>query len=247
MTIFDSSAFNQSLFYPRPDVSPPGAATDHHVDVDGARVHLRVHPAEGARCRLLLFHGNGEVVADYDGAVSAFAQCGAALAVADFRGYGASTGSPTLYSVIADARAVALAMPADLPLVVMGRSLGGMAAHELYAHPLANMIGIVLESTLYDLAGLIRRRGLEVPPGGLTADERARYEPAGKLATGSLPLLLLHGANDTLIPAREATTAHAAAGSADKQLVLVPDRGHNDVSFSRVYWDALAAFVARIS
>jgi alpha-beta hydrolase superfamily lysophospholipase len=247
MSIFDRPAFNESLFYPRRDVSPPGAAADHHVDVGGARVHLRVHPAAGARCRLLLFHGNGEVVADYDAAVTAFAQAGAALAVADFRGYGASTGSPTLHSVIADARAVASAMPADLPLVVMGRSLGGMAAHELYAHPLATMIGVVLESTLYDLAGLIRRRGLEVPRGGLTAEERARYEPAGKLAAGTLPLLVLHGADDTLIPAREAIAAHAAAGSADKELVLVPDRGHNDVSYSRVYWDALAAFVARIA
>lgn len=246
-SIFDRDDFTASLFFPRPDATPPGSATDLAVDVVGAELHVRCHPAPTARCALLLFHGNGEVVADYDGASGRFAACGAALAVADYRGYGKSTGAPTLRTLIADAPAVAAAVrdAMGLPLVVMGRSLGGAAAHALYAQPIADMIGVVLESTFTDLRGLIARRGLRAPD-AFTADETATFDPLPKLAAGRLPLLVLHGERDALIPVGEAATALATAGSAVKQLVTIPGHGHNDLSFADGYWAALAGFVAAL-
>ena len=75
-----------------------------------------------------------------------------------------------------------------------------------------------------------------------TADEAAPFDSKAKLARGTGPLLVLHGAEDTMIAAREAEANAAAARGA--KLVLVPGRGHNDVSLSRVYWDAVAAFIA---
>jgi alpha-beta hydrolase superfamily lysophospholipase len=235
-SIFDSDAFNRALFFPRRDATPapPGA-----VDLVVNGVHVRRHAAPQARCTLLLFHGNGEVVADYDDAAEPFAEAGAALAVAEFRGYGQSTGTPTLRAVIDDARPIAERIAG--PLIVMGRSLGGAAAHELYARPLPHMIGVVLESTFSDLAGLILRRGIVPPP--LTSEERAKFDPLAKLPLGRLPLLLLHGDRDELIVLDEARAALAAAGSADKTLHVVAGHGHNDVSLSATYWRALAAFV----
>jgi alpha-beta hydrolase superfamily lysophospholipase len=242
-SIFDRAAFNEALFFPRGDTSAARAgAVDLMIDVGDARVHVRRHAAPHARCTLLLFHGNGEVVADYDRAASEFAAAGAALAVADYRGYGQSTGAPTLRNVIEDARPIADAIG---PHIVMGRSLGGAAAHELYARPIASMLGVVLESTYSDVAALIRRRGLEAP--ALSDVERAQFDPLVKLPLGTLPLLVLHGERDHLIAAREADATLAAAGGSDKRLVLVPDRGHNDVSLSDVYWRALAEFIARIA
>ena len=243
MSVFDRDAFNSALFYPRRDTSPaPTGAVDLMIDVGGAELHVRRHAAPHARCTLLLFHGNGEVVADYDSAAASFAAAGAALAVADYRGYGKSTGTPTLRNAIADARPIADAIG---PHVVMGRSLGGAAAHELYARPIASMLGVVLESAFSDVAALIRRRGIEPP--ALSADERAMFDPLVKLPLGTLPLLVLHGARDHLIAADEARTTLAKAGGADKQLVLVPEHGHNDVSLSDVYWRALADFIRRVA
>jgi alpha-beta hydrolase superfamily lysophospholipase len=244
VSIFDSNEFNERLFFPRTDASPaPAGATDDMVEVDGARLHVRLHAAPAGAPTLLLFHGNGEVVADYDEAAAQFARAGAALAVMDYRGYGRSTGAATLRTLSSDARRVAERVK---PRIVMGRSLGGLAAHELYARPIAGMTGVVLESALFDLAGLIRRRGL-VPPATFSADERATFEPAIKLALGRLPLLVLHGERDDLIVLAEARAALASAGAADadKTLVVVPARGHNDVSRGDSYWTALAAFVAR--
>ena len=245
MSIFDRDEFTDRLFFPRTDASPPPAgASDRMIEVEGARLHVRVHAPPGTSGTLLLFHGNGEVVADYDGAAARFARAGVALAVMDYRGYGRSTGRPTLRTLIADARRVAEVVR---PRVVMGRSLGGVAAHELYARPTAGMAGVILESALFDLGGLVRRRGL-VPPASLTEEERRTFDPAGKLALGRLPLLVLHGERDNLIAPGEARSALAAAGAAgaDKTLVMVPRRGHNDVSGEDLYWTALAAFVLRI-
>jgi alpha-beta hydrolase superfamily lysophospholipase len=244
VSIFDSDEFTDRLFFPRTDASPPPpGAVDHMVVVGGAQVHVRVHPAAPGAPVLLLFHGNGEVVADYDSAAPRFARAGVALAIADYRGYGQSTGAATLRHLIADARPVAEAVQ---PRFVMGRSLGGLAAHELYARPLAAMQAVVLESALFDLDGLIRRRGL-TPPTRFTDDERGSFEPATKLALGRLPLLLLHGEDDDLIIPGEARSALAAAGTtaADKSLVIVSGRGHNDISGGDIYWSALADFVAR--
>jgi alpha-beta hydrolase superfamily lysophospholipase len=245
VSIFDSDEFNDRLFVPRDDASPPPPwAHDRMIDVEGAQLHVRVHDAPAGRGTLLLFHGNGEVVADYDGAAEKFARVGVGLAVMDYRGYGQSTGTPSLRTMISDARVVAEAVR---PQLVMGRSLGGLAAHELYARPVAALEGIVLESALFDLVGLIRRRGLE-PPERFTDEERATFEPAAKLVLGRLPLLVLHGERDELIAPSEAMSALATAGSTagDKALVIVPRRGHNDVSLEDSYWSALAGFVAQV-
>ncbi|HEX4421710.1 MAG TPA: alpha/beta fold hydrolase [Kofleriaceae bacterium] len=246
-SIFDRDAFTEALFFPRTDASaPPPGAVDRFAEVDGARIHVRCYAARGARCTLLVFHGNGEVVADYDDAADRFAAIGAALAVAEFRGYGRSTGAPSLRAVIDDARAIAEAVPADR-LIVMGRSLGGAAAHELFARPIERMAGAILESAFCDLGRLIQRRGL-APPAAFTADEQATFEPARKLAHGRLPLLVLHGAIDTLVRPDEAHAAYAAATSAaERRLVLVPGRGHNDLSGGDEYWAALRAFVDHIA
>jgi alpha-beta hydrolase superfamily lysophospholipase len=245
VSIFDSPEFTDRLFFPRTDASaPPAGAVDRMIDVDGARIHVRSHAAAPGAPTLLLFHGNGEVVADYDDAAPRFARAGVSLAVADYRGYGQSTGDATLRAIVADARPVAEAIR---PRFVMGRSLGSLAAHELYARPLGGMQAVILESALFDLRGLILRRGLN-PPRVFGDDERATFEPAGKLAIGRLPVLLLHGEHDELIAPDEAHAAFAAAGTPvpGKSLVLVPGRGHNDLSGSPTYWTALADFIAHI-
>jgi pimeloyl-ACP methyl ester carboxylesterase len=241
-SFFDRSDFNGALFYPRREATPPPrGASDLMIDVGGTEVHVRRHP--GPKPSLLLFHGNGEVVADYDDAAQQFADAGVSLIVADYRGYGRSEGEPTLRTVIADARPIALAVH---PTIVMGRSLGGAAAHELYARPTEGVAGFIFESAFSDVCALIRRRGLEPPP-AFSAEEHAMFDPKAKLPLGRLPLLVLHGERDTLIVLSEARVTVDMAGSADKQLVTIPDRGHNDVSLADAYWDALANFVGRVT
>ncbi|MDP2345364.1 MAG: alpha/beta hydrolase [Deltaproteobacteria bacterium] len=247
-SIFDSDDFNDRLFFPRRSVSAvPAGAVDRMIDVPGETLHLRWHRAEGSTATLLLFHGNGEVVADYDDAAGSFAAIRLDLCVVDYRGYGQSSGSPTLRNTITDASLVLAAVVGEspLPVIIMGRSLGSACAAELYGAPQdPNVLALIFESGFVSLHGLLDRRGMAAHRP--TPEELAVFDPIPKLARGTLPLLVLHGENDTLIAPAEGDAAHRAAGGADKQLVLVPRRGHNDVSLSDVYWKSMGAFVSRL-
>ncbi len=249
-SLFDLPEFNARLFFPVQRTSlPPERAFDFPIDLGGdVELHARIHGRPGTRGVLLLFHGNGEVVADYDGAGVNFASAGLDLVVVDYRGYGASTGEPTLRNTLADAPRVLEQVRARIggkPLVVMGRSLGSACAAELCRLPREGVVAYVLESGIADLDAMVERRGL---PGThtITEADRATFDPLPKLALATTPTLVLHGARDTLVEPREAKLALQALGSANKALVMIPDRGHNDVSDHPVYWAALHDFVGRI-
>lgn len=243
--LFDTPRFNAALFFPRADTSPtPPGSEDLFVEVPDARLHVRLHPGPRA-ARLLLFHGNGEVVADYDDLARAFAQAGAALAVVDFRGYGQSSGTPTLRAALDDAGRVleAVARASSAPLLVMGRSLGGACAAHLAQTPHPRVAGFVFESAGSSLEQLVRRRGLD--PAGITPEDRVTFDPLPKLRRCEAKALVLHGARDTLIDAAEAQVSHQALRGS--RLALIPGRGHNDVSANLGYWEALAAFIAEVT
>lgn len=246
-SFFDTRDFNERLFYPRKDAStPPAGATDMSIRVDGATLHMRWHRPLAGALTLLLFHGNGEVVADYDAAARRFAACGANLAVVDYRGYGESTGTPTLRDALRDAPMVVdgLVGAGAKKLVVMGRSLGSAAAAELYARPHEAIASFVWESGFVDLAALAGRRGL-TPPTPFPESDLETFDARRKLRRGDRPLLVLHGAEDTLIVPAEAKLAFEAGGTTAKEIVFIPGRGHNDLSAERAYWDALARHLER--
>jgi alpha-beta hydrolase superfamily lysophospholipase len=254
ISLLDHPALGPTIFFPRPSFSlPPAGACDVILEVDPAvRLHARIHPNPDAIATIVLFHGNGEVVSDYDAAAPSFAHAGGSLAVIDFRGYGRSEGTPNLRNLIADARPALEALLPHLaaadrprPIIVMGRSLGSACAAEIAraAPPIA--AGIIFESGFSNLTELARRRGL--PLETVADEDLAVLSPLRKLAQSHLPLLVLHGENDTLIAPAEGRAAHDASGADDKRFVLIPERGHNTVSFHPLYWEALADFLQRVA
>lgn len=244
-SIFDSTRFNEALFFPRPDATrPPQGAEDLYIEVPEGSLHVRLHPHARTRATLLLFHGNGDVASDYDEAAPFFEAHGAALAVADYRGYGLSQGHPTYRHMLEDAHSIAkeVAQRTSAPLVIMGSSLGCACVAELYADPPEGVTGAVWTSGYTDLRALIGRRGMRVPD-AISAEDQADFDPLLKLRRGTLPFLAIHGAEDEVIDPEESRAAFEAAGTTAKQLVFLPDRGHNDVLASAAFWKALQDFL----
>jgi fermentation-respiration switch protein FrsA (DUF1100 family) len=101
----------------------------------------------------------------------------------------------------------------------------------------------VFESGFSDLTGVARRRGITVDH--VAEEDLEILCPLRKLARSRTPLLVLHGEDDTLIAPEEGRAAYEASGAEDKRFVLVPGRGHNNVSLHSVYWEELAAFFRR--
>jgi len=243
-TIFDDPAFLSTLFFPRSDSAPcPDGAEDRYATAeDGAKIHFRMHESVDPAATVLLFHGNGEIVSDYSDLVPAWQGLGVELCVAEFRGYGKSTGTTTLFDLLTDAHLVLDEIDAqDHPLIVMGRSLGSIPAVEL-ASSRAEVDGLIVESGMADPAGLLTRRGLDLD--AVDPEDLARFDNAGKVSRTDLPLLVMHGANDFLISPSEGAALHAASPSRRKELSVFPGVGHNDILLSPGYFEAVGEFLA---
>lgn len=248
-SLLDSKEFNSRLFFPRQSDSPaPEGAIDSFVKVPGATVHMRLFRDAGAKGTVLLFHGNGEVVSDYDHAAPNYHAIGLNLLVSDFRGYGKSTGTPTLRNAIEDSAVVfehGRSLLEAGPLYVMGRSLGSACAvHLLATLPAGEVDGFIIESGFSQMTNLIKRRGMEPQP-GVAADHF--FDPIPKYQRAEAPLLLLHGDRDVVIAPSEAQAAFQASISPHKELRLIEGRGHNDIFQSPGYWASLKDFTERHS
>ncbi|MGZ3536578.1 MAG: alpha/beta hydrolase [Thermodesulfobacteriota bacterium] len=145
----------QFIFYPRKDSTPcPSNSFDLSVPVgEGVSISCRFLVGYHEWPWILFFHGNGEVVSDYDEISPFYHQNKINLVVADYRGYGASTGVPTLTDLVQDAHFIFKGVKEELTrrnlrkdLWVMGRSLGSISALELAYHHQGEMKGVIIES-----------------------------------------------------------------------------------------------------
>jgi alpha-beta hydrolase superfamily lysophospholipase len=249
--LIDRRGLSRGLFYPRGDRTPaPAGATDHRIPVDdGIEIGCRFYPLDRERPALLLFHGNGEIASDYDAVAPAYHAIGANLLVADYRGYGASDGAPSFAALIADAHPVLAGFHALLDAegfsaqrFLMGRSLGSLPAAELAAAARERLRGLVIESGAPDLRRLPRRAGIGSPDPELAALIRSHGE---RLAAIDLPVLQIHGEWDEIIPLESALAFHEHLDT-EKELVIIPGAGHNDIGWvgREQYFGALARFLA---
>ena len=248
--LIDNSSLVNFLFYPRRQHSKPrGNAFDLVVPVENEiSITCRAFPADHNKPWLLYFHGNGEVVSDYDGIAPMYNQPGLNLLVADYRGYGASGGSPAFTDMVKDAvtifHHVYDAVPPEgeeYQWYVMGRSLGSISALELAAQFPGKLKGLIVESGFISVTGLIDHLGLP-SPGDLSALEEESRRLAGSI---ELPALVIHGKQDRLVPLEQGKDLYQTLGSEQKELLVIPGADHNDIMFvdPEQYMQAVEKFI----
>lgn len=250
----DAPAIRAVLFYPRRSAPGAGRYGDAHDGTipaaDGVALGYRLYVRAPGRPVILLFHGNGEIAADYDGVAPLFLAAGASLLVADYRGYGWSGGEPRAVHLLPDAEAVYAHLTemldphglANSARFVMGRSLGSAPAiHLAHEHP-AGFAGLIVESGFAHTLPLLARLGVPVERLAGSPDP---LDNAGKMAEIDLPLLVIHGENDRLIPVSNGQALFDASPADGKHLVRAPGAGHNDLMAvaRHRYFDALGSFV----
>lgn len=250
--LLDRLGTGRAIFYPRADRSlPPAGATDHRIAVgEGVELSARLYEGDRSWPSILYFHGNGEVVGDHDEIAAIYHQVGLNLFVVDFRGYGASGGSPTFAALVGDAIPAVDHFHALLDTLgfaparfVMGRSLGAHPALEIAAHRPERLRGLIIESGAGSLQRLTAMAG-----GGTEAATLAAAHDA-KLRAITLPALILHGEYDELIPLDRAVELHETIASPDRELLVIPGAGHNDILWVGLqeYFGAIARFTNRLA
>jgi uncharacterized protein len=246
----------RALFHPRAEYGgaarPPGAV-DVLVPVDedtvvGGRFHM-THPSGP---NILFFHGNGEIAADYDEMGPLYNRLGLNFLAVDYRGYGRSTGSPTITAMMRDCHLIfefSLKWLKDKrytgPLIVMGRSLGSASAIELGSRYKERLAGLIVESGFAYTGPLLRLLG--VNPGAIGFNEEESLRNLEKIKTWDKPALIIHAEFDHIIPFAEGEALYHACPSPDKTLLKVPGANHNDIfvrGFNE-YMDAVKTLAKR--
>ncbi len=237
--------------------SPPGEAsaglelTEVSLSVPGALLRGRLQRRANARRALLWFYGNGDSVASSARPARNLAEAlNADLLVADYRGYGASTGTPGLTELGVDGLAVydwlALLDPGK-PIVVAGHSLGaGLSVHVAAHRPAA---GVLLFSPPPSITAVIPAMQALLPwPVRWFVELQADAALAGfhpvpeeEAPLVSAPALVVIGARDRLVLPEGSRRLFAKLGSAEKQVCEV-DAGHNQTQPARA--EALACAAA---
>ncbi|MBA4417697.1 MAG: alpha/beta hydrolase [Syntrophus sp. (in: bacteria)] len=254
-TPIDRSSALEYVFYPHDTFSPcPHFAYDIAVPADkDVLISCRFYKGKDEWPWMLYFHGNGEVVSDYDEIAPFFFKRAINLVVADYRGYGKSTGTPTITGMIHDAHVIFKAVKEELAkkgfkdrIWIMGRSLGSLSALELAYHYQKTLPGIIIESGFLSIVRILTH--LNVPTEGvdLEAIDAACLE---MVRTITLPTLIIHGEYDNLVPFREAEDLYDTIKSEDKQLLMIPLADHNDIMFVGLneYFKAIQVFMERTS
>ena len=248
-SVLENSAGSGRSFYPqRHWTKTPESAVDYAVNVaDGVQLSCRFHAVDRAYPTVLFFYGNGETAAGYDHIAPHYNEIGANFFVADYRGYGASGGSPTFTTMLADAHIVLDGVREAManlqiigPVYVMGRSMGRHAAGELAVTESDKLNGVIIESGRPNLG----RFADGLAPDMIKALEDDYH---AKFYSIDIPALVIHGEWDELAPVADAVDMHDKFKTRDKRLEIIPKAGHNDLMYIgyQQYFSAIRDFIVR--
>jgi pimeloyl-ACP methyl ester carboxylesterase len=191
------------------------------------------------------------VVSDYDEISPLYHQKKINLVVADYRGYGASTGVPTLTDLAQDAHTVFKEVREELSrrnlrkdLWVMGRSLGSISALELAYHHQEEIKGLIIESGFPSVVRIMFHLGMPAHGMGLEKIDQGCLERIKKIF---LPTLIIHGEQDSLVPLENAKDIYQHLGAQEKELLVIPSATHNDIMLVGFmdYFKAIQQFIEK--
>jgi len=213
-----------------PDV--PGVEVVRLTTADGEKLVAWHLPPKGDRPVLLHFNGNGGGLSLQRDRWRRIADAGVGFFAVAYRGYAGSTGRPTEKGLHEDARAayawVAGRYPASR-IVIHGYSLGSGVAVPLAAEKPAR--ALVLEAPFTSAVDVAKLRMGWLPIDLMMQD---RYLSAERIGAVRMPVLVVHGDRDSVIPFEMGERLYARARQ-PKRFVAVKGSDHNTLVRDGLY------------
>ncbi|GHT91352.1 alpha/beta hydrolase [Betaproteobacteria bacterium] len=236
LILFGCAFAQKQFYYPLRGASQftPANAGLAYEDVyfssaDGTRLHGWFIPALGETKGVILHvHGNAGKLQDHLAGILWLPQEHYAVFTFDYRGYGLSDDkTPNPKGLMEDTQA-AIAWLKNRPetnaqkLLILAQSLGGNNAVAAVANGSREGIaGIVLDATFYSYSSIANDKLFGA--GIFLCDKYSASQLIGQLAP--IPVFIVHGDRDRVIPYQHAQKLFAAAGQ-PKTLRIVKDAGH---------------------
>ncbi len=196
--------------------------------------------ADSPAAAVIYFHGNAELIDYQHDVLKGYHRLGCSVLLPEYRGYGRSGGQPSESTIIDDAVFFhdELCKRAEVDssrIVFHGRSLGGAVAAGLAGQRRPK--ALILESTFTSATAFSWRYG--VPP----ALVRHPFRTDQIVSLLECPILVMHGRQDTIIPAGHGRTL---ARLARRGRLVEYDCGHNDFpgdGNEDAYWLEIESFL----
>jgi fermentation-respiration switch protein FrsA (DUF1100 family) len=210
---------------------------------DGVRLHGWWVPRAGGPV-LLWFHGNaGNISHRLENIKLLHDLVGVQVFIFDYREYGRSQGRISREGTFRDAAAayhyVTGTRGVPTPEVVLfGRSLGTALATDLAIQKPCR--ALILESAFTNSSDMAKM----MAPFLFDWRPKVPYDNLGKIDKVKVPVLVIHGSHDEIIPVDMGRRVFAAANS-PKDLYIIPGAHHNDtyVVGGQAYFQRLKAFI----
>jgi pimeloyl-ACP methyl ester carboxylesterase len=235
---FDHPAIASFLFYPRPEetVSLAGEnISELSIPVEpdiaiGGKIFISGKQSPS----ILFFHGNGEIVIDYDDLGPLYTNLGMNFIPVDYRGYGRSGGNPSVSAMMKDCHTIFDYMLQWLKdkgfkgkLIIMGRSLGSASALELASTRQDVIDGLIIDSGFAYAIPLFRIIGID--PDRLGLHEEEGFRNNDKIKQFRKPTLVIHAEKDHIIPYSDGRTLYDSSPAEKKHMVTIKDANHNTI------------------
>lgn len=251
----DRPEINSSLFSPVTFKRTPApvSSTDLEIVVSAGeevRLGCRLHFSSPEAPLIIFFHGNGETVADYDEIAQAYNLAGINILIATYRGYGWSTGEPSVSALFLDNMKILDFVRSHCQnngftgdIFLMGRSLGSASAIDLASRFPDQIKGLIIDSGFADTLPLAKRLGYDLSGTDITEEDCFNNIP--KIREITLPTLILHGARDQVIPLVEAERLQVESGARVKQFQVIPGADHNSLidTAGTIYFSVIKKFI----
>jgi len=216
------------------------------VTEDDRRLHGWWFPCPDARGTIIICHGNAGNIGGRVWMAADLLRLRVNVFLFDYRGFGFSRGIPTENGLYRDAHAAYEVVRAryddaeDIPVVILGRSLGGAVAAQLALDkPLK---GLILESTFTSTHRIGRELYPWLPINFLCPD---RFATIFKVGLANSPVLISHSRDDSLIPFRMGQELFEAA--TEPKIFCELSGDHNDSGWNETseYWTRMEQFITR--
>jgi fermentation-respiration switch protein FrsA (DUF1100 family) len=222
----------QLIYLPTQEVPAPPRGVEEvtfRTD-DGLTLAAWLVPSQTGteRGTVLVFNGNAGNRAHRVPLGTALANQGFSVLLTDYRGYGGNPGSPSEEGLAMDGRAALEYLRSERGvaldrLAYLGESLGAGVAIGLAEE--APPAALVLRSPFASMADIASVHYAWVPASLLLRDRYPNVERIGGL---DMPVLVIAGSDDRIVPIGQSRRVYEAAGE-PKQLLVIEGARHNDL------------------
>jgi hypothetical protein len=194
---------------------------------DGVDLKGWYAPATSKTFTIVFFHGNGDSLYGDVEVPQPYIAAGYGFLIAEYRGYSGLPGKPSEAGLYADGRAYLYALMAQgvksENIILMGHSLGTGVAVQLAQE--FHVGGLILLAPYLSMVKMAQIAYPFIPARLLVLD---RYESEKKIGGVHLPVLIVNGTADEIIPPSQGRRLFELANE-PKTFHSLPGRGHNDI------------------